>query len=502
MGNLSNLYISQSFQSLIHLGTNNTASATLIGLEDGYGNPIGVSVNTAGDLSLSGSFTASLQNGYVWVGNSSGKTTTVPTSSFGGGGSVPAGTISGSAQITALGFVSSSVTASSLITASASATANTITFTKGDNSTFNVTLNISSSVTASFATGSFAITGSNTFRGVQFISGSLTSYSGSNPGPNIFPTAIVVSGSIMPSMPNSFDLGNDDFKFNSLTVQGAVKAASLNINARCNLGTVIFGDETFPLSFLSPRELVADGTGVDTHLYYGTSSANPQGLREIAYIQSGSNANLAAYATTGSNYFVGSQTISGSTTLSGSLYIQSGSSTFPNGTGSALLAWDAATGRVTNTTYQSALPALFDVGAFYSTVTQSGSANVSGSFTFDNTIPINSISLTSGSRINIPKGGYYNLQFSIQIVNGASSADVAVWLKKNGNNVANTATYITVPSNHKSFLALNLWDSGSAGDYYEIAYQSDQPNTTYQYIAPAGNIPGSPSIILTVNQVR
>jgi hypothetical protein len=235
MGNLSNLFVSKSFQSLIHLATDNTASANLIGLEDGFGNPIGVSVNTAGDLSLSGSLTASLQSGYVWVGNSTGKTITVPTSSFGGGGSVPAGTISGSAQITAfgfvsgsyettgrnivsssaqisgLGFVSSSITASSLVTASfsgntltftkgdastfgvvipdvsgstistgsllltasASPTANTITFTKGDNTTFNVTLNITSSTSASFNTGSFATTGSNSFTGSQSISGSI-----------------------------------------------------------------------------------------------------------------------------------------------------------------------------------------------------------------------------------------------------------------------------------------------------------------------------------------
>ena len=84
MGNLSNLYISQSYQSLIHLGSDNTASTTLVGLQDGLGNSIGVSVNTGGDLSISGSFTSSLQQGYVWVGNASGKTKTVPTSSFGG----------------------------------------------------------------------------------------------------------------------------------------------------------------------------------------------------------------------------------------------------------------------------------------------------------------------------------------------------------------------------------------------------------------------------------
>ena len=60
MGSLSNLYISQSYQSLIHLATNNTASATLIGLQDGLGNSIGISVNTGGNLYLSGSLTASL----------------------------------------------------------------------------------------------------------------------------------------------------------------------------------------------------------------------------------------------------------------------------------------------------------------------------------------------------------------------------------------------------------------------------------------------------------
>ena len=185
--------------------------------------------------------------------------------------------------------------------------------------------------------------------------------------------------------------------------------------------------------------------------------------------------------------------------LSGS-YI-SNNSAFPQATGSALVAWNASTGKLTHTTYQSALPALFDVGAFYSTITQSGSANVSGSFRFDNTIPINSISV-SGSNITIPKAGYYNFQFSIQLVQGSGAADVAVWLKRNGGNVANTATYVTVPSNHKNVLALNLWDSGSVGDVYQLAYQSDSNNTTYQYIAPTGNIPGSPSVIMTVNQVR
>jgi hypothetical protein len=54
MGSLSNLYISQSFISLLHLASNNTASSTLTEIQDGLGNGIGVNVNTAGDVTLAG----------------------------------------------------------------------------------------------------------------------------------------------------------------------------------------------------------------------------------------------------------------------------------------------------------------------------------------------------------------------------------------------------------------------------------------------------------------
>jgi hypothetical protein len=54
MGSLSNLYISQSYISLLHLGSNNTASTSLTQIEDGLGNGIGIYVNTNGDLANTG----------------------------------------------------------------------------------------------------------------------------------------------------------------------------------------------------------------------------------------------------------------------------------------------------------------------------------------------------------------------------------------------------------------------------------------------------------------
>ena len=67
MGNLSNLYISQSYISLIHLGSDNSASTTLTELQDGLGNGIGVSVNTIGDVALAG--TLSIKKGLDITGS-------------------------------------------------------------------------------------------------------------------------------------------------------------------------------------------------------------------------------------------------------------------------------------------------------------------------------------------------------------------------------------------------------------------------------------------------
>jgi hypothetical protein len=59
MGSLANQYISQSYTSLIHLGNDTTASATLVELQDGLGNGLGIYVNTEGDVSIDGALIVS-----------------------------------------------------------------------------------------------------------------------------------------------------------------------------------------------------------------------------------------------------------------------------------------------------------------------------------------------------------------------------------------------------------------------------------------------------------
>lgn len=57
MGSLSNLYISQSYQSLLHFGNNSSASATLVEIQDGVGTGLGIYLNTTGSISASNTIT-------------------------------------------------------------------------------------------------------------------------------------------------------------------------------------------------------------------------------------------------------------------------------------------------------------------------------------------------------------------------------------------------------------------------------------------------------------
>ena len=63
----------------------------------------GSNATFSGSFNITGSLTASLQQGYTWVGNANNTTVLVATSSFGGSATIPAGTVSGSSQISLAG---------------------------------------------------------------------------------------------------------------------------------------------------------------------------------------------------------------------------------------------------------------------------------------------------------------------------------------------------------------------------------------------------------------
>jgi len=295
---------------------------------------------------------------------------------------------------------------------------------------------------------------------------------------------------------------------------GNVMNYSASIDGRLNAFATT-GSNTFIGNQIIDGNITQIGNYIHTGSFYhsGSKILNGAFIQSGSLSISGSTTQIGNNTLTGSNNMLGntimsgsleisgSNTIRGNTKVSGAFYIES-SSLFYQNTGSALVSYDQTTGELFHTTYQSALPALFAAGGFYSTQTQSGSANVSSSFTYNGTLDVNSVYVSGSSKIYVDKTATYNIQFSIQIVQGSQAAELAIWLRRNGTNVANTATYLTIPSNTKKVMALNLWETANEGDYFEIMYQSNQTNTTYEYIEATGHIPGSPSIIVTVNQVR
>lgn len=196
----------------------------------------------------------------------------------------------------------------------------------------------------------------------------------------------------------------------------------------------------------------------------GTSTARKTGF----LIDSGSN-----------TYVEGTLNVSGSTSTTGSITIKSGSGDlFVHGNKQ------------------------FNVGAFYSTITQSGSAAVSQSMTFNTTDISQGITMVGGTQFTFANSGVYNIQFSAQILADTGADDVWIWLKKNGTNIPDTAGRVTLANNDELMAAWNYVVNVNANDYIELVWQNSNGDAVLLYNAPTGNIPAVTSVIATVTQVR
>jgi hypothetical protein len=145
---------------------------------------------------------------------------------------------------------------------------------------------------------------------------------------------------------------------------------------------------------------------------------------------------------------------------------------------------------------------MFNVGAFYDTTIQSGSANVSQSLSFNTTDITQGVTVASNSRLTVANAGTYNIQFSAQLLADTGADEVWIWLKKNGTNVSDSAGKVALANNEELIATWNYVVNASAGDYFEIAWQNLNGDAVILAETASGNIPGIPSIITTVTQVR
>jgi len=139
------------------------------------------------------------------------------------------------------------------------------------------------------------------------------------------------------------------------------------------------------------------------------------------------------------------------------------------------------------------------------------SATTALAIPYDTTDSSNQISLdpADSSKIVFAIAGYYNIQFSLQLLNGKSSIDnVTLWFKQNNVDIPNTAGVVTVPLGPGTTLgatiaAWNLVTPINAGDYIQLMMASESGDTVAGTYPPgtAPVHPVSPAVIISATFV-
>ena len=147
-------------------------------------------------------------------------------------------------------------------------------------------------------------------------------------------------------------------------------------------------------------------------------------------------------------------------------------------------------------------------GSFYDTTTQTNPvANIARSMSFNSTDITNGVSISGSTSpfntyIKTTNAGVYDIQFSAQVEKTDSGTDeIVIWLRKNGIDLTDSATKLTLSGNStKVVAAWNWFVSSAANDYYQIIWVSADTGMRL-YAEPINNTPGIPSVIATVNRV-
>lgn len=151
-------------------------------------------------------------------------------------------------------------------------------------------------------------------------------------------------------------------------------------------------------------------------------------------------------------------------------------------------------------------------GSFYDTTTQTVISDEIAAIKLNttDTDSTNGISVVNNgggnpTRITVPKIGIYDIQFSAQLerLTGGVSRQIIIWLRKNGTDVPNSATHITMQANDNYIVASwNFFIKLNANDYCELMWtQNDAIELKYEPANITIPYPATPSVILTINEI-
>ena len=146
----------------------------------------------------------------------------------------------------------------------------------------------------------------------------------------------------------------------------------------------------------------------------------------------------------------------------------------------------------------------------YSTLDQTGSTSAATAVLIGTTGFSSGISITNNgsgnpTRITFAAAGTYMVAPSLQFANSAVSNYTAnIWFRKNGTDIANSNTVISVPKaadGGNTFFQVVLYEQVTAGQYIEIMWLPANTAVTLDYIAAGAVAPAAPSVILSSERI-
>jgi hypothetical protein len=169
----------------------------------------------------------------------------------------------------------------------------------------------------------------------------------------------------------------------------------------------------------------------------------------------------------------------------------------------AVLSVDAVNGTIM---VRPTIPMGLDYGAFDATADQTISTiNTATAITWNNTLSANGVTRgTPTSRLVTSQSGFYQVNASLQLTSGSSSAkNVYFWLRKNGTDVPESARAITVNINGGfSPIALSYNVSLQAAEYVELYWAADSTDVTLDALAASAFAPAAPAGLVSVTQIQ
>lgn len=147
------------------------------------------------------------------------------------------------------------------------------------------------------------------------------------------------------------------------------------------------------------------------------------------------------------------------------------------------------------------------IGQFESHADQTAvSANVAYVVQMNNADAFNTgITIASSTNVTVAASGIYSVNTSLQFANSDSSNHTSTfWFRKNGTNIANSASTISVPKvadGGKALAQVTIFESLSISDYVQVIWSVSNTAVSLDYTTASGVIPEVPSVIFNMQRI-